>query len=150
MNWKDFAKKNSDWISYINVDSFNQIFFTTKGKHYKELFLIDDDVFHLLNLSELDDNKQRAIIDFVSQDPKKWYEEHKYYIIVGKDADNDCDISFYEKGYENRYFVAQGNIGDLHQKVCEFTQEDIDDLKSHLPEEFGKIVDLAKVEVKDE
>lgn len=150
MNWKEFANNNSDWlkakknnnkeISFIDLrDTFEDIW----------IFSVSKNKFCIGNLSQVCIKKQYEIIKFINQDPKKWFEEHKYYIIVGKDVDDDCDMRFYKKDYGNGYFIAEGGIGELHKKECEFTQEDIDDLKSHLPEEFRRIVDLAKVEVTD-
>lgn len=151
MNWQEFLKENKDWIhAEKNLEDGTVEFIS--NCYNEALFIISEYGFALKSLFLSKPHEQVEAVRFLAQKPKEWFKgiEPKYFIIIGKDADDDCGISFYKKCYENRYFIAQGNIGDLRQKECEFTQEEIDDLKSHLPENMEKIVDLAKVEVKDE
>lgn len=95
---------------------------------------------------------QEKIMRFVSNsNPNHWFDEleKKYNIIIGEDV-----VGSFKTAYRN---VANGVMvnnsvdeGDLALDDFIFTENEVEDLKSKVSEHSAKIIDLGKVEVKDD
>ncbi|CAI2698199.1 hypothetical protein AKUA2103_PHAGE100180 (plasmid) [Apilactobacillus kunkeei] len=95
---------------------------------------------------------QKEIMDFVyTTDKEHWFDEpeKKYNIIIGEDAGKN-----WQSAYKKCHFGAKVNDAvreeDLTLDDYQFTESEIEDLKATLPDNMAKIIDIAKVEVKDE
>ena len=99
---------------------------------------------------------QKYIMDFAyTTTPKDWFTEKKYNIIIGRDSkkpmyDNQV-VTTYRKNGLNDFFVNDNTHNShLSDYDYQFTESEIEELKSTLPTNMAKIVDLGKVEVKDD
>ena len=94
---------------------------------------------------------QHTIVDFfVNSNPKEWFPEKKYNIIIGENPKWKTYTLYRhdgEGGFESGDFLGHNT---LDNKYFQFNEDEIEELKSRLPENLAKIVDLGKVEVKDE
>ncbi|MCK8626629.1 hypothetical protein [Apilactobacillus kunkeei] len=95
---------------------------------------------------------QKEIMDFIyTTDSNHWFDEQekKYNIIIGEDVGHN-----WQSAYKKCQFGAKVNDAvreeDLLLDDYQFTESEIKELKSGLPENMVKIVDLGKVEVKDD
>lgn len=95
---------------------------------------------------------QKDIMDFIyTTDKDHWFDEpeKKYNIIIGEDAGHN-----WQSAYKKCRFGAKVNDAvreeDLTLDDYQFTESEIEQLKSTLPDNMVKIVDLGKVEVNDE
>lgn len=98
---------------------------------------------------------QKYIMDFAyTTTPKDWFTEKKYNIIIGRDSkktmyDNQV-VTTYRKNGLNDFFVNDNtHNSQLSDYDYQFTESEIEELKSTLPTNMAKIVELGKVEVKD-
>lgn len=92
------------------------------------------------------------ISKYVLEHPyEDWFPEKKYNIVIGQDKDKTNE-------YYTAYRKSSGDFatndatlqGELTRYEYLFTEKEIDELKSTLPENMQKIVDIGKVEVKDD
>lgn len=95
---------------------------------------------------------QHAIIDYLTNsNPSDWFAEKKYYIAVGM-YDKTSKIVYYKN--DNTLDFKLRIMIDFDEDHLQdddiFTESEIEQLKSTLPTNMAKIVDLGKVEVKDE
>ena len=113
------------------------------SKKYKS-WLVGKDLY--MQVGEV----QKVIMNFlVKSNPDDWFAEKKYNIIIGKGSDGIKNI--YKKSNEGRYLIdALADKADFNIEPYLFTENEIEELKSTLSEKLAKIVDLGKVEVKDE
>lgn len=93
---------------------------------------------------------QKYIMDFVyTTDKEHWFDEpeKKYNIIIGEDVGQ-----IYRSAYKKCWFGAKvsDNVHeeDLILENYQFTESEVEDLKSKVSERSAKIIDLGKVEVK--
>ena len=92
---------------------------------------------------------QHAIIDYLANsNPEDWFAEKKYNIIIGKD---NCSphYSAYRKMGKGEYIVrSTADEDELKSfEYLQFTESEIEQLKSTLEGNMQKIVDLGKTEV---
>ncbi|CAI2698260.1 hypothetical protein AKUA2103_PHAGE100200 (plasmid) [Apilactobacillus kunkeei] len=95
---------------------------------------------------------QKEIMDFIyTTDKEHWFDEpeKKYNIVIGKDMRGHCKSAYY-KGTDAVKVLANVYKDDLTLDNFIFTESEIEDLKATLPENMAKIIDLGKVEVKDD
>lgn len=101
----------------------------------------------------VNDKDQDLIVKYLANHtPEDWFAEKKYNIIIGQDKDEaDEYFTAYRKD-PNGYFSTTDEALKDELKNVEylFTESEIEQLKSTLPTNMAKIVDLGKVEVKDE
>lgn len=95
---------------------------------------------------------QKEIMDFIyTADKEHWFDEpeKKYNIIIGEDIGQ-----IWQSAYKKSRFGAKVSDNvyeeDLILDDYQFTESEIEDLKATLPANMAKIVDLGKVEIKDE
>lgn len=141
-------------ISADNKQQFYYIFMTTITE-YGELIEFnrqskDWDIMPTLGTSN--NEVQKMIIDFIyTTDKEHWFDEQekKYNIIIGKDVGQ-----IWKSAYKKSRFGAKVSDNvyeeDLILDDYQFTESEIKELKSGLPENMAKIIDLGKVEVKDD
>lgn len=95
---------------------------------------------------------QEKIMDFIyTTDSNHWFDEpeKKYNIIIGENERGKLKTA-YHKLSNGTYIGDAVEEDDLKTDRYIFTESEIEQLKSTLPENMAKIVDLGKVEVKDE
>lgn len=112
-------------------------FDTESGETYQE------SGFPLLNWEAI-----RLISDYVTNHGSDdWFEKKRYNIIIANCTDG---AKTYWKTDMNDFitFTTQDDKSKSIDFI--FTESEIEELKSTLPENMAKIVDLGKVEVKDE
>ena len=99
---------------------------------------------------------QKEIMDFIyTTDSNHWFDEpeKKYNIVIAEDV-NKNNVVHWKTAYQKKYKGVEINDA-VDEKVFIndnfiFTESEIEELKSNLPENMAKIVDLGKVEVKDD
>lgn len=156
------------------VDGLNEIY-ATQGKYFIEyesctvtsgLYYIRNDIRHSLamlkpryrtwslcpSIGFQGIEAQHAIIDYLTNsNPEDWFAEKKYYIAVGM-YDKTSKIVYYKNEDELDFKLRV--MMDFDEKHLQdddiFTESEIEDLKATLPTNMAKIVDLGKVEVKDD
>lgn len=143
-----FTVEQNDNNAYIKFDEFNVITFRTDDWH------IEND-FGMLN-SEI----QKIIIDYANRtSAKDWFiPQKRYNIIVGPSYKEDNVTAYYKTEREEWLNVfadimcldAFTSATDLTREEYMFTEQDIEELKSTLPENMAQIVELGKVELKNE
>lgn len=97
-------------------------------------------------LGAMHNQVQKDIMDFIyTTDKEHWFDkpEKKYNIIIGI----ECAYTKTHDGIEIQFLNEEN---DLMSDMFMFTESEIEELKSKLPENMAKIVDLGKVEVKDD
>lgn len=95
---------------------------------------------------------QEKIMRFViNSNPNHWFDEpeKKYNIIIGKNEREKIKTA-YRRLYDGTYIADSVEEDDLKRDRYIFTESEIEDLKATLPDNMAKIIDLGKVEVKDE
>lgn len=110
----------------------------------------------LQSLGAMNNQIQKDIMDFIyTTDKIHWFDEpeKKYNIVIGEDVNSDNNVHWktaYKK-FGNGVEIDD-SIGkeDLTSSEYIFTESEIEDLKSKVSEQSAKIIDLGKVEVKDE
>ena len=96
--------------------------------------------------------EQNIVVDYLANsNTYDWFAEKKYNVIVGTDT-NAPIYAAYKKIMANEYIVCSHVYKDELRNTDElqFTEKDIEELKSTLPTNMAKIVELGKVEVKDD
>lgn len=96
--------------------------------------------------------EQNIVVDYLANsNTSDWFAEKKYNVIVGTDT-NAPIYAAYKKIMANEYIVCSHVYKDELRNTDElqFTEKDIEELKSTLPTNMAKIVELGKVEVKDD
>lgn len=97
---------------------------------------------------------QAIVVKFLATtDPEEWFDEKKYNIIIGKETHTDkFKLAYYKnmdcgmlRGYGINNYTIDRNLGE---DDYQFTDREIEKLKSKLPENMAEIVELGKVEVK--
>ncbi|CAI2678890.1 hypothetical protein AKUH3B103M_PHAGE100200 (plasmid) [Apilactobacillus kunkeei] len=95
---------------------------------------------------------QEKIMDFIyNTDKEHWFDEpeKKYNIIIGEGEQGKLKTAY--KKFSNGTYIGDAvEEDDLKKDRYIFTESEIEDLKATLPENMAKIVELGKVEVKDE
>ena len=102
--------------------------------------------------AKVSDNVHEEIMDFIyTTDSNHWFDEQekKYNIIIGEDVGQ-----IYRSAYKKCGFGAKVS-DNVHEENLtlddyQFTETEIEDLKSKVSERSAKIIDLGKVEIKDE
>lgn len=95
---------------------------------------------------------QKNIMDFIyTTDSNHWFDEpeKKYNIIIGEDMSGNFKTVYYKAGNVVDVTDTAGEY-ELVSDQYQFTESEIEALKATLPENMAKIVELGKVEVKDE
>ena len=141
-------------ISADNKQQFYYIFMTTITE-YGELIEFnqqskDWDIMPTLGTSN--NEIQKEIMDFVySTDKDHWFDEtgRKYNIIIGENAWGMLNAAYHKAG-NGAYVSNVVDEDDLTSDEFKFTESEIEDLKSKVSERSAKIIDLGKVEVKDD
>lgn len=104
------------------------------------------------NLGAMHNQVQEDIMDFIyTTDKEHWFDEpeKKYNIIIGEDMSGNFKTVYYKVGNGVDVTDAAGEY-ELVSDQYQFTESEIEDLKATLPENMAKIIDLGKVEVKDD
>ena len=104
------------------------------------------------SLGAMNNRVQKEIMDFVyNTDKDHWFDEQekKYNIIIGENEQEKLKTA-YHKLHNGTYVGDAVEEDDLKTDRYIFTESEIEDLKATLPDNMAKIVDLGKVEVKDE
>lgn len=156
MNWKEFLIKETgiftaedEMRTCEDVQERKWIVFNRFITHEKAFEICEDGNFRLKNMDCYGPEVCKEVVDFLNQGKVEWFKENKYNIILARDYDPKRFYTAYMH-WGNTYSTNdEVKPDDLSEEDYVFTQEQIDDLKSHLPENMAKIVDLAKVEVKD-
>lgn len=95
---------------------------------------------------------QKNIMDFIyTTDKEHWFDEQekKYNIIIGEDMSGNFKTVYYKAGNGVDVTDTAGEY-ELVSDQYQFTESEIEELKSKVSENSAKIIDLGKVEVKDE
>lgn len=156
------------------VDRLNEIY-ATQGKYIIEyegctgtlsLYYIRNDIRHSLALLKpryrtwslfpsigfQGIEAQHAIIDYLTNsNPSDWFAEKKYNIVLHNLDGEKIVINKYDR-HSTLAIECSTGIDDDELKLDAyiFTKQEIEELKSTLPTNMAKIVELGKVEVKDE
>lgn len=94
---------------------------------------------------------QKYIMDFVyTTNPNDWFAEKKYNIIIGGSVLTTCATAYCKDGQGKVMLDTFTSPSELKLDDYQFTESEIEELKSTLPTNMAKIVDLGKVEVKDD
>lgn len=148
MNWQklkyeicvDTSTDNKGSIKFYNADNSTMFYIFKNG------------MFSLCDLNNVSYYDQKKILKFLKQTPEEWFKGEEYNIVIGSNLDGYTFTAYahYERNGAKAYYVNNGVTEyDLKSEKYKFTQDEIDDLKSKLPENMAKIVDLGKTEVKD-
>lgn len=103
-------------------------------------------------LGAMHNQVQEDIMDFVyTTDKDHWFDEpeKKYNIVIGEDVSGNYKTAYYKIGHGADVTDTTTEY-ELALDKYKFTESEIEELKSDLPENMKKIVDLGKVEVNDE
>lgn len=159
----DLVKKLNSYVAYGK-------FYIKKGKNDKYILYVrnkvgeDSTVFDFAKeqpywsiyppLGSMHNQVQEDIMDFIyNTDSNHWFDEpeKKYYIAVGM-YDRTSKIIYFKN--DNELDFKLRTMIDFDEKHLEdddiFTESEIEQLKSTLPENMAKIVELGKVEVNDD
>lgn len=99
---------------------------------------------------------QKDIMDFIyTTDSNHWFDEpeKKYNIIVGRDLEpfaiQEWKAAYMKTAHGVKVWHASPEKDFINDEFI-FTESEVEDLKSKVSEQSAKIIDLGKVEVKDE
>ena len=95
---------------------------------------------------------QHAIIDYLANsNPEDWFAEKKYNIVLNNLEGEKIVINKYDR-HSTLAIECSTGIDDDELKLDAyiFTEKEIEQLKLILPTSMAKIVELGKVEIKDE
>ena len=139
-NFRTSGNRESDYSIDLNRNEI--ILFSLKDRTYSFTSYI----------SWVNDKDQDLIVKYLANHtPDDWFAEKKYYIAVGM-YDSTSKLIYYKK--DNTLDFTLRTMIDFDEKYLEdediFTENEIEELKSTLPENMQKIVDIGKVEVKDD
>lgn len=149
MNWQEFASGNKSWIT-TEVNEQGTVFFYEKDNPDILIFSISINGYTLFDFSDTTLFEQHKTINFLKQGADEWYKKPLYNIVIGSNLDGYTFTAYahYERNGAKAYYVNNGVTEyDLKSEKYKFTQDEIDDLKSKLPENMKRIVDLGKTEV---
>lgn len=143
-----FSVLEQDEIRIVQYDDLHIISFSKDGWHIEESFSI------------LNSEIQKIIVNYANRTSvKDWfYSEKKYNIIVGLSYGDD-EVTAYHKTEKEVWLNEFDEVmcldtfvskNDLKRDEYMFTEQEITTLKLSLPENMQQIIDLGKVEVKDE
>ena len=79
-----------------------------------------------------------------------WFAEKKYNIIIGGSVLTTCATAYCKNGQGKVMLDTFTSPSELKLDDYQFTESEIEELKSTLPTNMAKIVDLGKVEVEDD
>lgn len=116
------------------------------SKKYKS-WLVGKDLY--MQVGEV----QKVIMNFlVKSNSDDWFvEKKKYNIIVGRSNDTRQYLTTYRRfGTEGFTLDNATDSSKLSSSNYQLTENEIEELKSTLPTNLAQIVDLGKVEVKDD
>ena len=107
------------------------------------------------SLGDMNRVVQKDIMDFIyTTDSNHWFDEpeKKYNIVIGKDVGTYGDYvrTAYRKKDKGIEVWDSAKEGNMTSDKYIFTESEIEDLKATLPDNMAKIVELGKVEVKDD
>lgn len=107
-------------------------------------------------LGAMHNQVQKDIMDFIyTTDKEHWFDEQekKYNIIVGRDLEpfaiQEWKAAYMKTAHGVKVWHASPEKDFINDEFI-FTESEVEDLKSELPENMAKIVDLGKVEVNNE
>lgn len=143
-----FSVLEQDEIRIVQHDDLHVISFSKDGWHIEESFGI------------LNSEIQQIIVDYANRTSvKDWFcSVKKYNIVVGLSYGDD-EVTAYHKTEKEVWYNEFDEVmclstfvskNDLKRDEYMFTEQEITTLKLSLPENMAKIVDLGRVEVKDE
>lgn len=137
--------KNDNYLLYARNELVEDstVFDFAKGQPYWSIYP---------PLGAMHNQIQEDIMNFVyTTDKEHWFDEpeKKYNIIIGEDEQGKLKTA-YKKFSNGTYIGDAAEEDDLKTDRYRFTESEIEDLKATLPENMAKIVELGKVEVKDE
>lgn len=122
------------------------------GVKYRLVYFVDYLYKIRRNFHMLQPYEQKAIIDFLANsNPEDWFAEKKYNIVLNNLEGEKIVINKYDR-HSTLAIECSTGIDDDELKLDAyiFTEKEIEQLKLTLPTNMAKIVDLGKVEVKDE
>lgn len=127
-----------------------EIYSETDDGDYQTIFeCYDNGTLNLGNMTLINYHDQMEVAKFLRQDPEEWFKEPLFYIVLGRGTYSGL-FTAYKKIMFNQYeIVDEADINGDDRCDYVFTQDEIDDLKSKLPENMKKIVDLGKTEVNE-
>lgn len=140
---KDFSLTHRRDEYYLLGYKLNNLYFPLVGfdRDNREWDIRSD-------LSGLGYYSQKKIVDFLAcPDWKEWLPERKYNIVIGNCTDG---AKTYWKKDRNDFITFTTHDDESKSIDFMFTKTEIKKLKSTLPTNMAKIVDLGKVEVKDD
>ncbi|GAA6113960.1 hypothetical protein [Apilactobacillus apinorum] len=118
------------------------------------LFSLKDRTYSFTSyIAWVNDKDQDLIVKYLANHtPDDWFAEKKYNIVIGQDKDKTNEYyTAYRKSFGNSFATNDATLQDeLTRYEYLFTEQEIEELKSTLPTNMAKIVDLGKVEVKDD
>lgn len=143
-----FSISECDEKNVIKYNDFNIISFAKDGWHIEA------------GLGTLNSDIQNIVVNYANRTSvKDWfYSEKKYNIVVGLSYGDD-EVTAYHKTEKEVWYNEFDEVmclstfvskNDLKRDEYMFTEQEITTLKLSLPENMQQIVDLGKVEVKDE
>lgn len=111
----------------------------------KTSYRIHEDVSCLHSL------EQNIIVDYLANTaPCERFLEKKYNIIIGSSVSTKCSAAYCKVGQGKVKLDTFTRPFELKLDDYQFTESEIEKLKSTLPTNMAKIVELGKVEVKDD
>ena len=105
-----------------------------------------------VDFGAMDNRVQKEIMDFIyTTDSNHWFDEQekKYNIIIGEDMSGNFKTVYYKAGNVVDVTDTAGEY-ELVSDQYQFTESEIEELKSKVSENSAKIIDLGKVEVNDD
>lgn len=134
--------------------SFNEVDFAILDEKTKKYYITS-------GFGRVDSKLQKIIIDYLGNaDPSDWFEEKKYNIEVAQDLDHNGNVLNHilfskDEGkddyrYKLLFAPRESYRSALQDNQCQFTEEEIEKIKKTLPANMAKIVEMGKVEVKDD
>lgn len=142
--WRDIKLRTANYKDGTTLDIFSLNMNTNKWAVLKDFVDLYTDL-------------QAIIVEFLATtDPEEWFDDDKKYnIIIGQYYDTNGNVTqtctAYKKGYKD-CIQPVNNVDekDLLEERFQFTEREIEKIKSKLPESMAEIVEWGKVEVKKE
>lgn len=138
----DLFDKENGFEFCLRVDGAPIIDFNSRDKSFEFQSYIEYVYGRSLNM----------IVNFLANsNPEDWFPKKRYNIVIGIDTNTDFKTAYRKTATKGVYEVnGSTELNDLRKNRYIFTDEEIKNLKVTLPPDLSKIVDLGKVEVKDE
>ena len=153
-----------DLVDRLNRNNLINDDFSTSGSRDRDYFInrngveiiafcLEDRTYSFTSrIAWVKDKDQDLIVKYLANHtPEDWFAEKKYNIVIGRDNyTHRC--SAYRKVDKGEYLIRSAADEDELKtfEYLQFTESEIEELKSTLPENMAKIVDLGKVEVEDD